>query len=400
MAARYERGLFDPDAPRTGTVRSLHHLCDRVRRETRRGVTRGSILAGTRRLGNLIVFWDNNEIRSSMYINIALTENTLRATRAYRCCSDRRWRERRRNRKGDRRGREGHRQAVVHRGPDDHRLPCPDQDEHRRCPRFGVGRRDGCRPPSVSSDSAGQDFRGIRTGHRTHLALVDRGRRAHEKWQGEFDAWAQRRTRAQSASRPAHRQRTARWMGCRSPLLGAGIPGGGHSRGVRCGAGGGRAQTAGALGRFSRPGGQQQHHDQGREFVWSAVDFDGGLERHLVRAALHFGIRESMRWARSCPASCICGPCAYGEPSCSSPITCGLAAVAWRHSGHRHHLRLDSRFHRSRRGRAHPSTDRKTSRGVTGHPETLRGPPGDPGNETACAWKTILEQVPPADRSD
>ena len=41
-------------------------------------------------------------------------------------------RERRRHRRGHRRGQGGHRQAVVHRGAHDHRLPGPHQDEHRR----------------------------------------------------------------------------------------------------------------------------------------------------------------------------------------------------------------------------------------------------------------------------
>ena len=48
------------------------------------GVTsEASSLAGTQQLGNLIVFWDNNEISIEHNTNIALTENTPARHEAY-----------------------------------------------------------------------------------------------------------------------------------------------------------------------------------------------------------------------------------------------------------------------------------------------------------------------------
>ena len=84
MAARYERGLFDPDAPE-GTSPFDHHIYVIASDgDIEEGVTsEASSLAGTQQLGNLIVFWDNNEISIEHNTNIALTENTPARYEAY-----------------------------------------------------------------------------------------------------------------------------------------------------------------------------------------------------------------------------------------------------------------------------------------------------------------------------
>lgn len=84
MAARRERGLFDPDAP-AGESPFDHYIYviagDGCLQE---GVTsEASSLAGTQRLGNLILFWDDNRISIEDNTRIAFTEDVLARYEAY-----------------------------------------------------------------------------------------------------------------------------------------------------------------------------------------------------------------------------------------------------------------------------------------------------------------------------
>ncbi len=84
MAARYERGLFDPDAAE-GTSPFDHHIyviCSDG--DIEEGVTsEASSLAAVQQLGNLIVFYDHNEISIEDDTNIALSEDTAARYEAY-----------------------------------------------------------------------------------------------------------------------------------------------------------------------------------------------------------------------------------------------------------------------------------------------------------------------------
>src|SRR3954453_6005832 len=84
MAARYERGLFDPDAA-PGTSPFDHHIFVIASDgDIEEGVTsEASSLAGTQQLGNLIVFYDHNEISIEDDTDIALSEDTPARYRAY-----------------------------------------------------------------------------------------------------------------------------------------------------------------------------------------------------------------------------------------------------------------------------------------------------------------------------
>jgi transketolase len=84
MAARYERGLFDPDAAE-GTSPFDHHIYVIVSDgDMEEGVTsEASSLAGVQQLGNLIVFYDHNEISIEDDTNIALCEDTAARYEAY-----------------------------------------------------------------------------------------------------------------------------------------------------------------------------------------------------------------------------------------------------------------------------------------------------------------------------
>ena len=84
MAARYERGLFDPDAA-PGTSPFDHHIFVIASDgDIEEGVTsEASSLAGTQQLGNLIVFWDDNKISIEHNTDIALSEDVCARYRAY-----------------------------------------------------------------------------------------------------------------------------------------------------------------------------------------------------------------------------------------------------------------------------------------------------------------------------
>ena len=84
MASRYERGLFDPDAP-AGTSPFDHFIYVIASDgDMEEGVTSEACsLAGTQQLGNLIVIWDDNEISIEHNTNIAFTEDTPARYKAY-----------------------------------------------------------------------------------------------------------------------------------------------------------------------------------------------------------------------------------------------------------------------------------------------------------------------------
>lgn len=84
MAARRERGLFDPEAPAGQSP--FDHFIYVVAGDgcLQEGVTsEASSLAGTQQLGNLILFWDDNRISIEDDTQIAFTEDVLARYEAY-----------------------------------------------------------------------------------------------------------------------------------------------------------------------------------------------------------------------------------------------------------------------------------------------------------------------------
>ncbi|MFF8807075.1 transketolase [Streptomyces omiyaensis] len=84
MAARYERGLFDPEAA-PGTSPFDHHVYviagDGCLQE---GISaEASSLAGHQKLGNLILLWDDNHISIEGDTETAVSEDTLKRYEAY-----------------------------------------------------------------------------------------------------------------------------------------------------------------------------------------------------------------------------------------------------------------------------------------------------------------------------
>jgi transketolase len=84
MAARYERGLFDPDAPEGTSLFDHHIYAIASDGDIEEGVTsEASSLAAVQQLGNLIVFYDHNEISIEDDTDIALCEDTAARYEAY-----------------------------------------------------------------------------------------------------------------------------------------------------------------------------------------------------------------------------------------------------------------------------------------------------------------------------
>ena len=84
MAARRERGLFDPDAAPGESPFDHYIYVVASDGDIEEGVTsEASSLAGRQELGNLIVFYDDNEISIEDDTKIALSEDTAKRYEAY-----------------------------------------------------------------------------------------------------------------------------------------------------------------------------------------------------------------------------------------------------------------------------------------------------------------------------
>ncbi len=84
MAARKERGLFDPEASAGESPFDHYVYTIASDGDLQEGVTaEASSLAGTQKLGNLIVFWDDNRISIEDDTNIAFNEDVVARYAAY-----------------------------------------------------------------------------------------------------------------------------------------------------------------------------------------------------------------------------------------------------------------------------------------------------------------------------
>jgi transketolase len=84
MAARYERGLFDPDAA-PGTSPFDHTIWAFASDgDLQEGISsEASSLAGHQKLGNLVVLWDDNHISIEGDTSVAISEDTCRRYESY-----------------------------------------------------------------------------------------------------------------------------------------------------------------------------------------------------------------------------------------------------------------------------------------------------------------------------
>ena len=244
MASRYERGLFDPDAA-PGTSPFDHHIYVIASDgDMEEGVTsEASSLAGTQQLGNLIVFWDNNEISIEDNTNIAFTEDTPARYAAY-----------------------GWHVQVVEGGENVVGIqeaiaaakavtdkpsfiairtiigyPAPTKMNTGKAHGSDLGAEEVAAVKKILGFDPEKSFEVRRRGHRAHPEAGRARQGSPREVAGRFRRVGAAGTGAQEAARPPAGPGTARRLGCRPPALGAGFEGGGHPRGIRRGPQCGRA---------------------------------------------------------------------------------------------------------------------------------------------------------------
>jgi transketolase len=195
MAARYERGLFDPDAA-PGTSPFDHDIYVIASDgDMEEGITsEASSLAGTQELGNLIVFYDHNQVSIEHDTNIALSENVADRYRAYG------WHVQEIEGGENVIGIEAAIEAAkaVTEKPSFIQLrtiigyPAPTKMNTGGVHGSALGADEVAATKKVLGFDPNKKFE-VRDEVIEHTRkLVDRGREAHEKWQRKFDAWAER----------------------------------------------------------------------------------------------------------------------------------------------------------------------------------------------------------------
>jgi transketolase len=195
MASRYERGLFDPDAA-PGTSPFDHYIYVIASDgDIEEGVTsEASSLAAVQQLGNLIVFYDHNQISIEDDTNIALCEDTAARYEAYG------WHVQRVEGGENVVGIEeaiANAKAVTDR-PSFIELrtiigyPAPNLMNTGKAHGAALGDDEVAAVKKILGFDPDKTFE-VRDEVLAHTRkLVERGKEAHEKWRPEFEAWAQR----------------------------------------------------------------------------------------------------------------------------------------------------------------------------------------------------------------
>lgn len=195
MASRYERGLFDPDAEPGASPFDHYIYVIASDGDIEEGVTsEASSLAAVQQLGNLIVFYDRNQVSIEDDTNIALCEDTAARYRAYG------WHVQEVEGGENVVGIEeaiANAQAVTDR-PSFIALrtvigyPAPNLMDTGKAHGAALGDDEVAAVKKIVGFDPDKTFQ-VREDVLTHTrGLVARGKQAHERWQLEFDAWARR----------------------------------------------------------------------------------------------------------------------------------------------------------------------------------------------------------------
>lgn len=195
MASRYERGLFDPDAEPGASPFDHYIYVIASDGDIEEGVTsEASSLAAVQQLGNLIVFYDRNQISIEDDTNIALCEDTAARYRAYG------WHVQEVEGGENVVGIEeaiANAQAVTDR-PSFIALrtvigyPAPNLMDTGKAHGAALGDDEVAAVKKIVGFDPDKTFQ-VREDVLTHTrGLVARGKQARERWQLEFDAWARR----------------------------------------------------------------------------------------------------------------------------------------------------------------------------------------------------------------
>lgn len=195
MAARYERGLFDPDAAPGESPFDHYVYVIASDGDIQEGVTsEASSLAGVQQLGNLIVFYDHNKISIEDDTAIAMCEDTTARYRAYG------WHVQEVEGGENVTGIEeaiANAKAVTDR-PSFISLrtiigyPAPDKMNTGAAHGAALGDDEVAATKKLLGFDPDKSF-DVREDVITHTrGLVARGKAAHADWQAQFEAWAAR----------------------------------------------------------------------------------------------------------------------------------------------------------------------------------------------------------------
>lgn len=203
MAARRERGLFDPDAP-AGTSPFDHHIWVIASDgDIEEGISHeASALAGHQRLGNLVVIYDDNQISIEDDTRIALSEDVPARYAAYG------WHVQTVDWRTGRPGSGSYREDVpaLHRAllaakaeagrPSFIALrtiigwPAPTKQNTGKAHGSALGAEEVAATKQILGVDPEVDFP-VEDEVRDHArAVLDRGKQARAAWQDRFDAWA------------------------------------------------------------------------------------------------------------------------------------------------------------------------------------------------------------------
>jgi transketolase len=385
MAARRERGLFDPNAAE-GDSPFDHHiyaLCSDG--DIEEGVSsEASSIAGTQRLGNLTMIYDENKISIEDDTNIALSEDVPKRYEAYG------W----------------HVQVVdwTHGGgqyredvpalyaairkaegvTDQPSLivlrtiiawPAPHAQNTGKAHGSALGADEVAATKKILGFDPEQSFE-IPVGVLEHTrGLVERGKTAQAAWQEDFDRWAKKPSGNQDLfDRLQTRTLPEGWADA-LPTFPA------DEKGMATRKASGAvinavAEVVRAVGRVCGPRGVQQHHDRERRVVPAEGPLVGDVEGRPERRA-----RAPLRDPRARHGPILNGiAVARRHPGVRwhVPHVLRLHArvrAARRADGTPGHLRVDARLHRPGRGRPDPPADRAPGRAAR-DPRPRRGPPG------------------------
>jgi transketolase len=199
MAARRERGLFDPDAaPGTSPFdHFIYAVCSDG--DLEEGISHEvSAIAGHQQLGNLVVLWDDNEISIEDDTHIAKSEDIAARYEAYG------WHVQRVNWRGE----DGYHEDVValHTAMEAARAetgrpsfialrtiigwPAPNKQNTGKAHGSALGKDEVAATKRLLGFDPDGSFAVDSDVLRHAREVVARGRSLHEGWQGRFDSWA------------------------------------------------------------------------------------------------------------------------------------------------------------------------------------------------------------------
>ena len=349
------------------------------------------------------MIYDDNHISIEDDTDVALQRGRRRAVRGLRLARADRRLDRRATPDGDTRGRRGAGRradrgrrttepALVHRPAHDHRLAGAERAEHRQGARRGARRGRGRGHQAGSSASTRtRPSRSTTRCSPTPARWSTAAPSSEAAWEERFERWRGDEPGPRRAARPARASAGCRRAGpTRCPPSPAG-------KDVATRKASGEVlnalapSPAGAVGRLGRPGRVQQHDDGGRAVVRPAGRQTEMWQGGPYGRTLHFGIREHamgsilngialhggtarLRRRRSWCSATTCAP-RCGWPRYGLPVI-----YVWTHDSIG--LGEDGPTHQ-------PVEHLAALRAIPGL-DVVR--PAD-ANETAWAWRTVLEHT-------